>query len=254
MLAAVMARQLSRCLAICVCLIGARGIPAFAQTPPPEPKVWTVAASAGLALTSGNSDTSTINAAYDLVYDPPGRNLVKSDALFIRGKTEGDLSASRFGLNLRDEYQLNARAYVFGQNQYLRDKFKNIDYLIAPTGGLGYKLLDTAATKLNVDGALGAVWEKNPGFDVKASGAIAAGEKLVRTLTATTTLTQTVTALWKTSDFDDALLTFGVSLAAAMSTRTQLKVELLDTFKNKPPSAAIEKNDVAILMALVYKR
>ena len=236
-------------------LVCAHAVPVGAQTPPPpEPKVWTVAASAGLALTSGNTDTSTVNAAYDLVYDPPSKNLIKSDALLIRGKTEGDLTASRFGVNVRDEYQLTTRAYVFGQNQYLHDKFKDIDYLIAPTGGVGYKLLDTAATKLSVDGALGVVWEKNPSFDVNTSGAIVLGEKLQQTLTATTTLTQAVTALWKTKDFDDSLVTFGIGLAASMSTRTQLKVELLDTFKNKPPSLDIKKNDVAILMAIVYKR
>ena len=43
----------------------------FAQAaPPPPPKIWTVTASAGLALTSGNSDTVSINAAYDILYDP----------------------------------------------------------------------------------------------------------------------------------------------------------------------------------------
>ena len=246
--------HLSRSLALFVLSSLTFIAPALAQTPPPEPKVWTVAASAGLALTSGNSDTSTVNAAYDLVYDPPSKNLIKSDALFIRGKTEGDLTASRLGFNVRDEYQISTRTYVFGQNQYLRDQFKDIDYLIAPTGGIGYKLIDTALTKLAVDGALGAVWEKNPGADVHASGAIVLGEKLLQNITATTTITQAISALWKTSDFDDSLVTFGIGLAAAMSTRTQLKVELLDTYKNKPPSADIQKNDVAILMAIVYKR
>jgi hypothetical protein len=52
---------------------------------------------------------------------------------------------------------------------------------------------------------------------------------------------------------EDALFTLGVSLAASMSTRTQLKVEVLDTFKNKPPLPTVQKNDVAVLMAIVYK-
>jgi hypothetical protein len=47
--------------------------PAFAQAPEP-PKIWTVAAGAGLALTNGNKDTSTINASYDVTYDPQTRN------------------------------------------------------------------------------------------------------------------------------------------------------------------------------------
>ena len=41
----------------------------FAQTPPPPPPGWAGSASAGLAMTQGNSDTSTVNAAYELKHD-----------------------------------------------------------------------------------------------------------------------------------------------------------------------------------------
>jgi len=58
-------------------------------------------------MTSGNSETSTVNASYEVTYDPQTRNVVKSDALLIRGKTEGELTADRFGLNARDEYKLH---------------------------------------------------------------------------------------------------------------------------------------------------
>lgn len=92
---------------------------------------------AGWAMTSGNSDTSNLNASYDIVYDPQRKNIVKSDGLFLRAKTEGELTANRLGFNIRDEYRLTPRLFVFGQNQYLRDEFKEIDYLLAPTGGLG---------------------------------------------------------------------------------------------------------------------
>ena len=231
--------------------------PVFAQAPAPAPaappKIWTVTASAGLALTNGNSDTLSTNAAYDITYDPHQRNLVKSDGLFLRARTEGDLTANRLGFNVRDQYRLTPRLYAFGQNQYLKDEFKNIDYLVAPTGGLGFKLIDTMATKLDVDGSVGAVWEKNPGVDIHSAGALATGEKLIQALTPNTLLTQTFTGLWKMNDFDDALFTLGVSVAAAMSTHTQLKLEALDTFKNKPPLPTVQKNDVAVLMALVYK-
>lgn len=237
-----------------VLFVSTPGTTAFAQAPAPaEPKIWTVALSAGLALTSGNTDTSTLNAAYDLVYNPQTKNVVKSDGLMLRGKTEGVVSANRYGLNVRDEYSLTPRAFVFGQNVYLKDEFKQIDYLLAPTAGVGYKLYDSMATKLAVDGGVGAVWEKNPGFDVSSSGALTLGEKLTQTVTATTTITQSISALWKTKNFDDALYTFGAGVAAAMSTRTQLKIELLDTYKNLPPLPTVQKNDVALLMAIVYK-
>ena len=226
----------------------------FAQAaPPPPPKIWTVTASAGLALTSGNSNTSTLNLAYDLTYDPQTKNVVKSDGLYLRAVNEGELSVRRTGLNIRDEYKLTDRIFVFGQNQYLRDEFKNIDYLLAPTGGVGYKIIDTDTTKFGVDGSVGVVWEKNPGVDVNTSGALVTGEKLTHALTDNTTLSQTFMGLWKTADLEDALFTFGVSIAASMSTRTQLKVEALDTFKNKPPLPTIKANDVAVLVSIVYK-
>lgn len=227
--------------------------PVFAQAPPEPPKIWAVTASAGVALTSGNSDTSTVNLAYDLTYDPQTKNIVKSDGLFIHGKTEGELSAHRTGLNIRDEYKLTDRIFVFGQNQYLKDEFKDIEYLLAPTGGVGYKLIDTPETKLGVDGSVGAVWEKNTDLDVATSGALAVGQKLQHQLTGNTVLTETFAGLWKTQDLEDALFTLGVSIAASMSTRTQLKIEALDTFKNKPPLPTIQANDVAVLMSIVYK-
>lgn len=233
------------------CLLTA---PVFAQAQPPaEPKVWTVETSAGLALTNGNTDTSNVNASYNVIYNPQRKNVVKSDGLFLRGETEGVLSANRLSLNVRDEYSLTMRVFFFGQNQYLRDEFKSIDYLLAPTGGIGYKLFDTATTKLDVDGSVGGVWEKNPGFEVSASGALNVGERLTQTLTTTTTLTQAFTTLWKIKDFEDALLTASIGLAASMSTHTQLKFEVLNTYKNLPPLPTIQKNDVAVLMSIVYK-
>ena len=238
------------------CAALACSAPAMAQAPPapaPEPKAWTMTAGAGLALTSGNTDTSTVNASYEIAYTPQTRHAVKSDGLMIRGKTEDELSADRLGLNVRHEYRLNERTYVFGQNRYLRDRFKDIDYLVAPAGGLGYGVVETPETKMTIDAGFGGVWEKNPGANVAASGSVTLGQTLAQTLTATTSLTQSFSGLWKTTDFGDSLHVFSLGLSATMSTRTQLKVELLDTFKNKPPNVTVQKNDVAVLVAIVYK-
>lgn len=236
-----------------VCLVLTVAVrPASAQAPPPH-KTWDVTVSVGIAATSGNSDTSQFNAAYDLTYDPQTKNVVKTNALFLRGTTEGDVSAERFLMNARDEYKIATRAYVFGQNLYLRDKFKSITYLDALTGGVGYKVVEQPRTKLDVDGSLGGVWEKNLALPLSKSGAILVGEKLQQQLTGTTTFTQSVNALWKTKDTADALYTFGAGIAVAVSTRTQIKFEVLDVYKNKPPTAAVKKNDVATVVALVFK-
>ena len=49
------------------------------------------------------------------------------------------------------------------------------------------------------------MWEKNAGASVASSGAVTLGQKLAQTLTATTSLTQSFSGLWKTGDFKDSL-------------------------------------------------
>jgi len=213
---------------------------------------WTGTASAGLAFTSGNKDTSTLNAGYEFVYEGSATNTIKSDGLYIRGATDGELSADRLALNVRDQYRFNDGFFVFGQGRYLRDRFKEIDYLTAPTVGLGYEVIDTDLTSLTLDAGVGGVWEKNRGRDVRSSGAITLDEKLSHQLTDTTTITQSVAALWKTQDFGDRLLTFGASIAVSVTSQTQLKVEWVDTYKSKPPAANIQQNDTSVLVALVF--
>ncbi len=241
-------------VSVCVVLVFiASAAPLHAQTPAPAPKALSTTASAGLALTNGNKDTSTLNLGYELSYDPKTRNIIKSDGLYLRGKTEGDLTTDRLGLNGRDEFTLRDRAFAFGQLQYLADQFKNIDYLVAPSAGLGYRLADTARTKLSVDAGLGGVWEKRLRGDVQQSGAVTVSEKFTHQLSTSAALSQSFAALYKTNDFDDALYAVGASLAASVTARTQLKVEVLDTYKTLV-TAGVVKNDVAVIVGMVFKR
>jgi putative salt-induced outer membrane protein YdiY len=228
--------------------------PAVAQTDPPQPPPgWAGSASAGYAMTAGNNDTSTINAAYDLKRDTGGPYLFKSTALLLYGKSEDVTTSDRLSLDGRLERRLNARTSIFGQAQYLRDEFKQIDYLVSPTVGINRILARNDRAELSADGGVGAVWEKNPGLELQTDGAVAAGQKFTYKLTATTELTQKVTALWKMDDFGDALYVFGAGVAASVTAGTQIKIEFLDTYKAKPPSDDVQKNDIATLVSFVYK-
>ena len=244
---------------VCLLLISVLAVStsASAQTqapaPAPPPPGWTGSASAGLALTQGNSDTSNVNLAYEVKRDTGSNLLLKSTGLFIRGEAEGELTTNRLAFGGRADRKFSERTSLFGQVQYLRDSFKEIDYLVSPTVGLSQWLVKNARTELGVDAGVGVAWEKNPGTEVRTSGAVTAGQNLKHALAKTAEFTEKVAALWKMDDFDDALYVFGVGLAASVTSATQLKVELLDTYKNKPPSASVVKNDVALIVSFVYK-
>jgi len=194
-----------------------------------------------------------VNLAYELKRDTGSRTLFKSAGLFLRGDAEGVLTTNRVAVDGRVDRKLSERTSFFGQVQYLRDSFKEIDYLISPTVGVSQWLTKNDRTELGVDIAVGVVTERNTGRDLDTSGAVSAGQSLKHKLTKTADLTEKVAALWKMDDFDDALYTFGVGLAAGVTSVVQMKAELLDTFKHKPPSATVQQNDVAVLLSFVWK-
>jgi putative salt-induced outer membrane protein len=227
--------------------------PPAAGAPAPPAGPWTGSAGFGLSLNRGNTSTTNFNLSGDATYDPKKRSVWKFKTLYLRGVTNGDLAVDRFLAEVRDELTLTPRVYAFGQLQFLEDQFKQIDYLIAPSAGVGYKLIATPATSFNVDGGFGVKFEKNPGVDRRTDPVFSAGDKFEHKLSPTSTITQGFTALWKASDFGDAIYNFSAGAAAALTARTQLKIELVDTYASRPPNEAVKQNDVALISALVYK-
>jgi putative salt-induced outer membrane protein YdiY len=220
---------------------------------PTTPPVWTGSAGFGLSLNRGNTDTTNINLSFEALRDPKQKDIWKLQALYMRGDTNGEATADRLFAQARYERNLTGRVFAFGQLPYLRDQFKSIDYLIAPSGGIGYKLLATERTTLTADAGLGVKWEKNPGFDVKTSAVVTSGDRFEFKLSPTATITQGFQALWKASDWGDALYTFSAGVAAGLTTRSQLTFTLLDAYASRPPTENVKNNDVAILAAVVYK-
>jgi putative salt-induced outer membrane protein YdiY len=239
-------------VAAIMCMAG--GSRAWAQQPPPPApkKALTGSAGAGLSLTQGNSETLNLSATIDSVYDPKTRNVMKWTLLYLRGSQNATVNVNRLSAMFRDEKTISPRTFVFAQVDALHDTFKNIDYLIAPTAGVGFKALNTNRSQLFVDVGAGGAVEEDAGFASRSSGAIEMSEKLTHQLTETTTLKQSATSLLKMNQFDDGLYTFGAGVAAKLSQRLQLSVDLLDTFKNRPPDAT-KRNDVALVTSIVAK-
>ncbi len=86
------------------CPVVARAQAPAASAPTPPPSALSGNVSVGLGITSGNTDTATFNGSYEVKFDPKTRNVVKSNGLFLYGKTNGTLSTEQYGLLVRDEY------------------------------------------------------------------------------------------------------------------------------------------------------
>jgi len=229
---------------------------AFAQAPappPPPPPGWTGAIGAGMARTSGNTDTSTVNVSYNVLKDHGTDIVFKSTGLYLKGSNEGESTVDRANADARVEYRLSPRLAAFGMTTYARDRFKAIDYLLAPTGGLSYKVVATPRTEWAADGSVGMVFEKDTGFDLQKDGAIIAGEQLTHKFNDTTRLLHAASALWKIGDLGDAFYTLQAGVVASVAAHLELKVEFLESYKRRPSNPLLKKSDQSIVLSVVYK-
>jgi len=222
---------------------------AMAQETPAKPpeKPWSSSLGAGIALTSGNSDTKNININFNTAFDPKTDRRFKADALYLRGDSEGDTTVDKASADARYERNFEQRAFWFGEVSYLRDPFKDIDYLVAPIAGGGINLIKTTARTLTVDGGVGATIDSG-----ETSGAVKAGQSFDWTISPVSKFTQKLNGLWKTRDFGDALYHFDAGVSTTIAARADLKLSYLYDYKAQPP-AGVKKGDSALFAALLFK-
>ena len=224
--------------------------------PPPEPPppAWTGSVGAGLALSGGNSDTRNYNLDFGLEHDPGQKGIFKADGQYLRTDSGGEATVDRTGLGARYEYALGPakRLFAFGEVRYLRDVLKDVDYLITPTAGVGYRLVARDDLELAVDGGVGLAFEKLTALDRTTDGALNAGESLRWKLSKNASLVHTARGLWKMGDLGDAYYHFDVALLASLTSRFDLKLGFADDYKTRPPGGK-KKNDTAVLATVVVK-
>ncbi len=218
-----------------------------------SPKIWSGSVGAGLSVTTGNTDTTDLNLSLDAVRDPQTRNLIKFGALYIRGTADDVVNKDRARFYFRDDYTLTDRVFFFGSVDYHRNPFKEIDYVVNPTAGVGYRAYSTDRLQLNFGGGAGPIWEKNTGLERDTTGSLNAGQELEFHISETARLTEKVSGLWKTRDLGDALYHFVTALSVSIIEIMELKIEFHFDHKSKPTGTDILKNDTATLLSFVYK-
>ena len=231
---------------------------ALAQAPAPAPaappaREYSGSFGGGITLTGGNTETKAYNLSFNHIHERKNGNTDKITALYLRGEQNNVLNLDRATVIFRDEYKLSSRIFLFGEVTWLHDPFRDINYYVAPVGGIGYKFVDTDRTKLQFSAGAGGVWERNSYVPVKSSGAVNAGQSFSQKISTSSEFTESVTANWNTGDFSDSFTGFATGLTTSISKQFELKVEFRDSYKNRPPNATIKKNDTAFVLTFLLK-
>ncbi|GAB4188152.1 MAG: hypothetical protein Tsb002_14230 [Wenzhouxiangellaceae bacterium] len=115
---------------------------------------WSGTGELGFVLSRGNSDTETLNANAEVVYDPD-RWKHQFRVEWLRASNDGDTTAKRFTAALNSDYELDQRSYLFGALRYDDDEFSGFNYQGTIALGYGRILIDNDRHHLTVEAGPG---------------------------------------------------------------------------------------------------
>jgi putative salt-induced outer membrane protein len=116
---------------------------------------WAGDAAVGLLTTSGNSESSTLNAKFELLYR---RGLFRNtfSASAINGEQEGLRTAERYTVSDKLEADFTERDYFFLAADYEKDLFGGVRERTSEALGYGRRILLGPVHKLDADLGVGA--------------------------------------------------------------------------------------------------
>jgi putative salt-induced outer membrane protein len=138
-----------------VAVMGVAGV-AAADTAPigPGDPAWAVRSVLGYSKTGGNTDNSAGNFLFHMAHVMGDWKLLFGvDALY--GSTRGETTAQAWDTYLQGNYNITPRFYWYLGGRYDDDRFSGFAYQAAVKTGVGYKFIDTDATKLTAQTGAG---------------------------------------------------------------------------------------------------
>jgi putative salt-induced outer membrane protein len=246
-------------------LASSRALTAWADDPPPPPPQheWIGKGQLGFLESKGNSDAESINGSIDMSrYDDAWKNAFYIGGLY--GKNSGIVSGERIEAREQTNYDLSPRTFVFGALRYEHDEFDGFEYQASVTGGAGFKIIDSADTKLTAqvgagyrrlrpetlnkdpDGS-GEVLSRTPG-DATGEAIGTLGIDFSHQFNASTALTNKFLMEYGSTD---TLAHDEIALAVKMSKKLALSVGYAVTDNSSPPPP-LKKIDTLTTVNLVF--
>ncbi len=127
---------------------------------------WTGKGEAGLVIASGNTETTTANAKFQLASEiDKWKHQFGGSGLYASSDEEGT-TARRWAAFEQSDYNFSPRTFWFGAVRYEVDDFSGFEYQAVVSSGLGRKFIDTDVTKFTGTAGVGyKFFETSDAFD-----------------------------------------------------------------------------------------
>lgn len=125
-----------------------------AGNPAAEESPWAGSASLGYLATSGNTDTTSYNSAFEVSYAVNKWTHTFDGA--ANGADESDeATAEAYQAGWKTSYDFSEQNYVFGMVNWRKDRFSGVDQQLSEAFGYGRRLIDTPAHLLSLELGVG---------------------------------------------------------------------------------------------------
>jgi len=212
-------------------------------------EAWTGEGSAGLILTSGNSDTEVLNVGLKL-----GKKQENLEHTFLlaanTAEDSGEKSAESYLGAYNLKYNLNDKNFVFGEARYLDDKFDSFEGISTIGAGYGYRIINTEDHSWVLSAGLGyrTTELETTGEDISGTAFIGESDYKIK-LSNTTEFFDTFRI---ESTSDNSYIQNIAGLTVAMSDALSLKLSY-DVRHNTDVTAGSNQTDSITAVSVVYK-
>lgn len=210
---------------------------------------WSGAGELGLVISSGNADTSTLNAKLGVKKEDE-RWLHEGHILALRAENGNIVTAERWEVAAKSGLKLSEISYMFGSYRHEDDNFAPFERQTAITVGYGRQVIKSEATQLSFEVGPGYKW-----VDPTSTLFSSQGEVILRgnmdfkhAFNASTSIYD---ALLIESGSDNSFIQNDMGVQVKMSERLALKAGLV-VRHNTDVIAPIKKTDTLTTVNLVY--
>ena len=154
---------------------------------------WAGGGNLGLALARGNADTTNLALGFNADHKTVNDELIVNAAAIYSTSTTDNVTtttANALGGSIRYDHNLTPRLFAFGLFAGMYDHAQDLDERISPNGGLGFHVIASKVTTLDLLGGIGYTYENYSTGKVNNIINATVGEELTHKFTATTSLNE----------------------------------------------------------------
>lgn len=217
-----------------------------------EPSLWSGSGEISYVSTSGNTDTSTLGTAFDLLYQPRPVWSAELKAAFVDSENQGEQTARALTALLGVNRDLRETLTTYARAAYLQNRFAGIDRRLTYEAGLGWDVIETDRQALRLEAGLGHTQEERiDSPDVSfASGRTGANYRW--NFSETSSFNEELSLLMNLESGGDYRILNVASIQAGLTSIFSLKVSHALSYVAEPVPG-FESTDAVISAAIVAK-